>query len=62
MDEKTLVEALKSGLDHMSEVDIHDWPFAEDADKAFYVETADHKRYSIRVEEIARFQAGNMYF
>ena len=62
MDEKRLVEELKSGLDHLSEIDIHDWPFVEEADKAFYVETEDGKRYGVRVEEIARFQSGNTYF
>ncbi len=42
MDEKGLVKALKnaaSGLGGVDGVEVHDWPFEEDTDKAFYVET-----------------------
>ena len=62
MDEKILTELLKGGLDHLSEIEIHAWPCPEEADKAFYVQTADGKRYSVRVEEFARFQDGGTYF
>ncbi len=62
MDEKTLTELLKGGLDHLHELEIHAWPFPEEADKAFYVETADHKRYSVRVEEFARFRDGGTHY
>ena len=61
MDEKTLTELLKGGLDHLHELEIHEWPFAAEADKAFYVQTAEGKRYSVRVEEFARFQDGGTY-
>jgi hypothetical protein len=60
MEQKDLLEALKSGLEHIQEIEVHEWPFEEEADKAFYIETRDGKRYSVRVEEIARFQAGSM--
>jgi hypothetical protein len=62
MDEKALTEALKSAAADLVDAEVYDWPFEADADKAFYVETEDHKRYGVRVEEIARFQVGNTYF
>ncbi len=62
MDETTLVRALRDAAADLEGIEVHDWPFEEEADKAFYVETEDHKRYSVRVEEVARFQVGNTYF
>ncbi len=63
MDEKDLVAVLKDRIAGVEGIEgVHDWPFEGDSEAAFYVETDDHKRFSIRVEEFARFQAGNAYF
>lgn len=43
MDEKASMEELK---DRAAGVEVHDWPFDEDTDKAFYVETEDHRRFA----------------
>lgn len=62
MDEKAVLEALKENAGGLDGLEVHDWPFEEEADKAFYLETEDHKRFAVHVAEVGRFQAGNVYF
>jgi hypothetical protein len=65
MTEKEIVEALKTAAAGLGGVDVYDWPFEEDAEKYFYVEVGEGEswqRFTIHVEEIARFQVGNTYF
>jgi hypothetical protein len=56
------MRVLRDAAANLEGVQAHEWPFEEEADKAYYVETEDGKRYGVRVEEVARFQAGNTYF
>jgi hypothetical protein len=65
MDEKAFTEVLKEKAAELDGFEVYDWPFGEDADKSFYVETGEGenwRRFTIRVEEVARFQVGNTYF
>jgi hypothetical protein len=57
---EVVVEQLKIAA-RADGLEVHDWPFEGQSDK-FYVETEDHRRFSVQVKEFARFQAGNVYF
>jgi hypothetical protein len=65
MDEKAvpyvLLKALKGSAARLPGFTVYDWPF-EEADSFFYVETEDHRRFSVHVEEFARFQDGSAHF
>ena len=67
MDAKTIMTALKEKAADVDGLEVHDWPFEEAPEGSprasfFYVETEDHRRFSVRVEEFYAFQTGTAIF
>jgi hypothetical protein len=68
-DEQRMMEQIKDALVE-ADLDVYGWPFPHDAQEVgskhrFYIEVGPHgsvRRFSVQVEEFARFQVGSTYF